>query len=91
MRIPYVSILLCLCASGAFAQNAFGPAVAPGAVLAPAQGEAPTLPYEPWVDSAKAGDFIVMKYSNGLVQRRAIKEVTAEAVVIETSSTHRGV
>jgi hypothetical protein len=58
-------------------------------VAAFAEDSAP-LPFEPWVKTARSGDFIVRKYTDGTTQRCEVKSIDASYVVVEEKSELKG-
>jgi hypothetical protein len=48
------------------------------------------LPFEPWVKTARSGDFIVRKYTDGTTQRCEVKSIDASYVVVEEKSELKG-
>ena len=77
-------------ASAFAAANGFG--AAPGGADpfgAGAPGVFPPLAYEPWVKSAKVGDYAVLKYA-AYTLRREVKAIQDEFVVVEENFDHNG-
>jgi len=48
------------------------------------------LPFEPWVKTARTGDFIVRKYADGSTQRCDVKSIDASFVIVEEKTELKG-
>jgi len=91
MRLLWICSAVLISSSSAWASNSFGaspfqsaPANADGNVEFPIQA------FEPWVKTAKIGDFVAIKYKSGTTMRRELKSIDADVVVVEEKSTSNG-
>jgi len=57
--------------------------------LAGAEDNAP-LPFEPWVKTARVGDFIVRKFADGSKQRCEVKSIDASYLIVEEKTELKG-
>ncbi|MCZ7644170.1 MAG: hypothetical protein M5U26_02635 [Planctomycetota bacterium] len=85
-RVSTLAVLVCTLAGSAFAMNGFGVGPAAGGANNAAVPAQDTLfPYEPWLESAKVGDYVVRKYPAHGTRRHEVKEITGEKVTVEVT------
>jgi hypothetical protein len=84
LRNVALMLSLALVSLSASAANGFGAAPAAGANGAAAV--AIVQPFEPWVKTARIGDFVIIKYKDGKTVRKTVKALEISAVVLEFSS-----
>src|SRR5262252_1864282 len=48
------------------------------------------LPFEPWVKTARVGDFVVRKYTDGTTQRCEVKNIDDRYLIVEEKSELKG-
>ena len=85
LRTTTLALFLALLPLTASAANGFGAAPAGGANQNPFGAGPMSQPFEPWVKTAKVGDFVVIKSKDGKLQRKTVKSIEADVLVVESS------
>ena len=86
-RASFLAILLCVCPLLCRAEEG----VTKAETLADRiEQQATPLPFEPWVKSARVGDYIVRKFPGGATTRTEIREIDSDFVYIDEVSDAAG-
>ncbi|MFH0938121.1 MAG: hypothetical protein V1899_02405 [Planctomycetota bacterium] len=75
LRVNLVLVMLFVSCSVLAAGNSFGVGVG--------NDSSGGLAYEPWVKTAKVGDFIIFKDNSGTTQRKEVKTIEPNFVIVE--------